>query len=477
MTLQQFLYILWARRKLVAYVLFSTIGLALIVSLVMPKQYKATTAVVVDVKSPDPIAGIVLPGLTAPGYMATQVDIIQSDRVAQRVVKLLKLDADPAVKEKWQEATDGKGSLQSWLADLLQRKLDVKPSRESNVIEIDFSGSNAEFAAVAANAFAQAYIDTVIELRVEPARQYANWFDEQLKAQRERLEVAQKTLSDYQQKNGIVATDERLDYETQKLNDLSTQLTQTQAQGADLSSKQKSGSSDTLPEVIQSPLINDLKSQIAKLESKLKELSGNLGVNHPQYKNSAAELAELRARLRSETNLIANSINSAGRVSHTKEGEILAAIEAQKTKLLELRKQRDEISVLLRDVDSAQKSFDAVSQRMTQTKMESQSVQTNVSILNPAVEPLKPSKPRVLINMLVAAFLGTLMGISFALMAELSQRRIRSLDDMIQVLDLPLLVELDSALPVIRRGAMSWFESLMSIFNSRKKAIAGGGLS
>ena len=109
----------------------------------------------IDVKSPDPIAGIVLPGMISPGYMATQVDIISSDRVAQRVVKLLRMDESPLIKQQWADETEGKGTLIVWLANLLQKKLDVKPSRESNVINIDFSGADPAFAAAVANAFAQ----------------------------------------------------------------------------------------------------------------------------------------------------------------------------------------------------------------------------------------------------------------------------------------------------------------------------------
>ena len=71
MTLQQFLLILRARYKVVLYILLFTVIATLIVSLLLPKQYTAGTAVVVDIKSPDPVAGMVLPGLTSPTYMAT----------------------------------------------------------------------------------------------------------------------------------------------------------------------------------------------------------------------------------------------------------------------------------------------------------------------------------------------------------------------------------------------------------------------
>lgn len=443
MSIEQFLNILRVHHRQIVLVLVATLGATLAATLLQPKQYTASASVVVDVKSPDPIAGIILPGLMAPGYMATQVDIINSDRVAGRVVKLLKLDENPRVIQGWQESTNGRGSVTAWLVDSLQRHLEVKPSRESSVINIAFTTDDGASAAAAANAFAQAYIDATIELRVEPARQYARWFDGQIRTQRERLEAAQKALSEYQQKTGIVVTDERLDFETQKLNDLATQLTQTQGQSAESIGKQKAGDASSLPEVIQSPLINQLKADIARQEGKLGELIGKLGDNHPQLQSARAELAEMKKRLASETVQIASSLNSASRASRQKETEIRAALEAQKRKILELKRQRDEISVLLREVDTEQKAFDAISQRMAQSKLESESIQTNISILTPASEPLTPSKPLLRKNLVVAAFVGTLLGIVMALMIEFRHRRVRSAADLAQFLELPVLAELE----------------------------------
>ena len=223
MTLQQLLLILQARFRAVAATAGLTVLAALAVSLILPKQYTAGTAVVIDVKSPDPIAGLVLPGLISPGYMATQVDIIQSNRVARRVVERLRLDAEPELNERWTEATGGEGDIVDWLASRLQRNLDVKPSRESNVINIAYKGARPDEAARVANAFAQAFIDVNLELKVEPARQNAVWFEEQTLALRNKLESAQQALSAYRQKTGIVSLEESLDFETAKLNGLDPQ--------------------------------------------------------------------------------------------------------------------------------------------------------------------------------------------------------------------------------------------------------------
>jgi chain length determinant protein EpsF len=440
-----------AARKWVALIVFVvTVGTTVVVSLLIPKQYTASTAIVLDVKSPDQVTGLVLQGMMAPGYMATQIDIINSDRVAGAVVKLLKLDTNTTVQQQWRDDTQGRGDLKSWLANLLQKKLDVKPSRESNVININYTGNDPEFAATVANAFAQAYIDVNLDLRLAPARQYAAFFDEQTKAARERLELAQRALSEYQQKNGITSADERLDYENTKLSETSSQLTGIQGQTTDSQSK-RGARGDTVAEVIQSPLINNLKADIARMEAKLTESSINLGKNHPQTQRSESELATLKAQLEAETRKINSSIDTTYQVNKLREQQLRGALASQKERVLLLNRQRDELNVLRRDIDSAQRAFEQVSQRASQSTMESQTNLTNISVLNAASPPVDPSKPKLLLNVLVSIFMGVLLGIGLALVLELLNRRVRSGEDLIEALQMPLLANINSARAIMNR--------------------------
>ena len=307
-----------------------------------------------------------------------------------------------------------------------------------------------------------------LELKVEPARQYAAWFDEQVRQHRDKLEAAQAALSAWQQKTGIVATDERLDYETAKLNEISTQLTIAQGQTADSASKQKSaGGSETLVEVMQNPLINQLKADLARLEAKQQETGVNLGKNHPQTLRTESEIASLKEKIAIETRKVSTSLSTSVTVGKQKEKELLEAIEKQKKKVLELGSQRDELSVLKRDVETAQRAFEAVSQRSAQTRLESQSVQTNIALLNPAAEPTDPSRPKILLNLLVSIFLGGLLGVGVALMLELGNRRVRSAEDIVEAIDLPVLATIGSTLPPPTLG-----ETLKSFFPFRRKPAA-----
>lgn len=445
MTLQQFFLILRARYKFGLLILLLTVTVTVIVSLLMTKQYTASAAVLLDVKSPDQVSGLVLQGMIAPSYMATQVDIINSDRVAKAAVKLLRMDESQSIKEQWIETTQGKGELIDWLAALLQKKLDVKPARESNVIFINFTGANPDFSAAVANAFSQAYMNVNLELRTTPARQYAAFFDEQTTTARNKLDAAQIAMSDYQQENGITTTDDRLDFETAKLNETSSQLTSIQGQTTDSQSKRNNDKADTISDVMLSPLINGLKADIARLDAKIKESNINLGKNHPQTQRNEAELSGLKAQLQAETRKISSSIETTYQVSRQREQQLQGAVRVQKTKVLLLNKQRDEMNVLRRDIESAQRAFEIVSQRGSQATIESQSNQTNLAVLNPAVAPIDPSKPRIFLNLFASIFLGSFLSMALVLMLELKNRILRSEADLLEILELPVLGSIMSA--------------------------------
>jgi chain length determinant protein EpsF len=449
MSLRQFLLVLRARWKLALGVFTGVVLATVVISLLMPKMYTASATVVVDSK-PDPLTVSSYSAQSSTAYIATQVDIISSERVADRVAKILKLDKSPEYIADWKDSTDGKGDITVWIGQNLQKAVVVTPSRDSSVIEISMTWSDPKTAAVLANAFAQAYIDTNIELKVDPAKEYATWFDERSRALRADLEAKQKRLSDYQAETGIVAsTDGRLDIENARLGELSTQLLTIQALRQDSQSRQRQagGDSDSMSEVLQSPYIAGLKADLSKSEAKLQDIATNVGKNHPDYKNAAAEVASLRARLEAETARIMASFSSTTQVNLRRENEIRAALEAQKKRMLDLTHERDQVSVLQNDVATAQRNLDAVTQRLAQSSLESQTQQTNVYLLTTAVEPLKKSSPKYFLNLVVGIFLGGILGLSAALFRELTDKRIREDQDLSQALGVPLFAKIPSIKP------------------------------
>ena len=441
MTFGQFLSILRARWWVVALVLGLTVATTLLVSLLLPRQYTATASVVVDFK-PDPVSAFAFGGGASPAYMATQVDIIQSERVAQRVVRNLKLNENPQVRQEWLDETGGEGNIEVWLASVFQKQMDVVPSRESSVIAVSYKAPDPRFAAGLANAFAQAYIDTALELRTDPARLYSTFFENRAKEARETLEKAQSKVSAFQKQAGIIATDERLDVETARLNELSSQATMMQALLAESASRQaqaQGGQGDRMQEVLNNANVSQLKADISRAEAQLQQLATRLGDKHPQVEEAKASLAELRSRLEAETRKVTGSVTVSANINRQRLGEVQRALQAQRDKVLKMKAVRDEGLVLLRDAENAQRSYDALLQRFTQTSLEGQTTQSNINLLTQATPPLEPSSPRIVLNTLLSIFLGTLLAVGTALLLELKDRRVRNVDDVVEALGLPVL--------------------------------------
>lgn len=440
MSFAQFLSILRARWWIVLGFTAFALAAAMAITYKLPKQYTATASVVIDIK-PDPVSAAVYGGIP-PGFMASQVDIIRSPRVSQRVVRNLRLAENPIVREQWLEDTGGGGTVEQWLATSLTKRMDVVPSRESSVISLSYNAPDPKFAAALANAFVEAYVQTALELRVDPARQYASFFDSRAKAARDALEEAQSRLSAFQRQNGIVVSDERLDVETARLNELSSQLVAIQAMASDSSSRRAqatAGSGDKLQEVLNNPLVAQLRADLGRSEARMQELSSRFGDNHPQVIEQRAAITELRSRLDIETKRVTGGVTVTANIQRQRESELRAALEAQRTRVGKLKAVRDEGSVLVRDVENAQRAFDAISQRLNQTNMESLNTQSNIYVLAQASAPWRPSSPIPILNAIVALATGLVLGISLALVLELRNRRLRTLEEVPAVLGLPVI--------------------------------------
>lgn len=446
MNFLQLLLILKARIRIILVTFIVIVLTAIAVTLVLPKSYKATTSLLLNYKGMDPVTGVILPAQLMPGYMATQVDIIQSQNIALKVVEKLGLAKSPRAEAQFQEATDGKGDINNWLAELLLKKLDVKPSKESSVLEISFNAVEPNFAAAVANAFAENYQSTSVQLKVEPAQKAAGYFGEQIKTLRDNLEAAQGRLSKYQQDHGITNIEQTFDVENMRLNELSSQLSIAQSAAIEARSRSNSVMSNAAdsPDVALSPVIQSLKVDAARAESKLADLSERLGKNHPQYQSAASELAKIRSQLGAEIHSAATSVTGSSNINQQRESELRIQVEMQKKKVLELNRARDEMGVLLKDVETAQKAMDAVTQRFSQTSIEGQSNQSDIAILNPAIPPLKPNSPRLLLSLVLAIMLGGILGIGFGLFAELLDRRVRSRDDISNILGVPVFAIIES---------------------------------
>jgi uncharacterized protein involved in exopolysaccharide biosynthesis len=210
--------------------------------------------------------------------------------------------------------------------------------------------------------------------------------------------------------------------------------------------------------------VQGLKAQVAQGEGKLAELANRVGANHPDFIRLQAEVNSYKARLANELNTATRGIGATAGAARQRFNELSAAFERQKAKVLELKQQREEGALLARDLENAQRIYDSALQRYGQSRMEAQSTQTDVAVLNPAVPPTKHSKPRVFLNILLSVFLGSLLGVGIGFLVELLDRRVRSGQDIAAGLEIPVLAE------VGKKGRR--LEALRRLFRRNRPAIA-----
>jgi len=445
MNLSQLLEVLLGRWKAIAITLLVCMCGALALSFLMSRKYEATATLLVDARGADVLGTSDRTQSPNQVVMTTQADLVTSERVARRVVTMLKLDSDPGLREQWTEDTGGQGDFTNYIAKNLLPFLAVKPVRDSNVLSIVYTSGSAKQAAAVVNAFAQASIDTNLELKVEPAKVFTGWFDERTKILRSNLEAAQAKLSAYQRDNGLINTgDGRVDVENAKLAQLASQLIRIQEARTESNSRQSQalGDAKTSPDVINNSVIASLRTSITTAEANLKQLGAQYGEQHPSVINAREQLAALKTQLESEMQSVAKSLTTTNSVNAQREAETRVALEAQRAKVLSLMNQSSDALVLQRDVDSAQRALEAVTTRQSQTLLESQQQQTNVYLLTPADEPTSPSRPRTKLNVAMAAAFGLLLGLALALWLEARMPLIRSVDDLLAVTELPVLASL-----------------------------------
>jgi polysaccharide biosynthesis transport protein len=440
MNFNQFLRIIRARWILAASIVLVSILGTLIVSMVLPKTYTASASVMADIR-PDPVAAYVAPSALSLTFLATQLDIIKSPSVSQRVVRAMRLTESPEMRERWAKATDKQGDYEAWLGELIGKGLDVKPSRESTVIEITYEGATPAFATALANAYAKAYLETTVQVKVDPARNYASFFEERGKQARERVEQARSKLTAAQREKGIIVTDERIDGETSRLAELATQVSALKSMSAEAlnRSSQAKASPDQTREVLNNAVISSLKADMARQEARLQEMTERYGDAHPLVMETKANIQSLKERVRSETVRVTGSARIDDSVARSREAEAVARYEEQRRKVLALKDARAELQVLEREVDSAQRLYDTIQDRMSQTSLESHTTQSGIYLLSPATEPSSATSPRIVLNVIVAAVLGVLLAIMVVMTFELADRRVRGAFDITNILELPVI--------------------------------------
>lgn len=436
MKFQDYWQIIKQRRQIVFLAFITTVLTTLVGSILWPAKYEGVATIMLDYDSSNPMNISMAVAVVPPSieYVNTQIALIQSRRIAEGVVDMLHLDKVPEIITSFREAKEVNPlffwrapkdmNIRVWLADeFLSKYLKVEPARDSRFLAIKYYSPDPAFSAAVANAFAKAYTDYNLELKVTPFKDAQKWFSEKLKDVKGESDKASEQLRQYQKEKGIIGSASAqggiYDDAIQRLDQINRELATAKAKQYEsrvaLERVERSkGDYDSLPEVIGNSFIQSLKADKIKLETQVTELSGRVGTKHPKYQRLQSELQTIKSKLGSEMFNIVSAIKQDNASAGQRVSALETAVAGLKKEAAGTNLSRYEMDSLNRESETYKQVYETVLKKYNETSLQGDINRTNVFIVDAAVPPTNKFSPKILLNLALAVFVGLFLGVGLA---------------------------------------------------------------
>ena len=445
--------IVLARRRIALAAFVAVVALVTLRSLLTRPVYSGTTELLIERENPNVVSFKEVTQVDAArdDYYQTQYKLLQSRALAQRTVVALNLLNDPefggprdaAQLDAIQKAAPGTSPEMEAAIDKFTRRLDVRPVRNSRLVTVSFEAHRPELAAAVANKLAHVYIAQTLEFRFETSSEAGQWLGTQITEQRKAVEEAEASLQKLKEQEGIVNIEERrtlLDQRLKELgtalNDVKSQRLQTQALAEQM---RKAPNPEELPEVMKSPVGQQLRIELANLERQEAELLQRYLDQHPEVIRVRNQIAETKRKLALEAQAVIRSTENQYKAAAAQEASIASAIEAAKAEALDLSRRSVVYDSAKREVDASKEVLDGLLSRHKETDVASELKASNIRIVDPAAVPTSPTRPRRVRDIALGILLGGFVGIGLAFTVDYLDNTIKGPNDVRMHLNAPLL--------------------------------------
>ena len=413
MSIIQFLRILWARKWIVgACAVFTLLG-GVIVTLVVPPRYEASSRVMLKILEPDPVTGRESTLLNLGPYIATQNELMKDYSVTGPVVDQLGWLSDPNKIAAYQSRPSGDNrDFRRWLAQQVADHTSTELV-SGTILEIRFNSASPNEAKVAAEALRQSYMEYSLAARRRDAARNAEWYSQQAEVAQKRAEDAQVAKANFERENGIIMQGDRAGAE-QDLD--SSRLAALVAAAAAAPTARMSASVTTQ---------STAGLQLAQIDAALAQNAEKLGPNHPQ-------MQQLRAQRALVASVVAQE-QAAARAgpSNTAATEALNhALAAQTTKVISERDKIERLRQLQSEVDLRRDQYKKTAERAAELSLEAGVADPGMTSMGVVVPPTTPSFPKKRLIILGSLALGTAFGLALSILVELLNRRVRGAEDL-----------------------------------------------
>lgn len=379
--------------------------------------------------------------------ITSQVQLIRSRDLARSVAAQLDLSSKPEFNPTLRTrspldkvlaavglAPKPAGTVEDQVLAAYYRKLSVYAVNNSRVIVIDFSSTDPQLAAAAANAVADGYIALQREAKRATTADAAKYLSQQIGELRTKVKEAEAKVENFRSQNDLFASGSTTNttLPQQQLGDLSTELAKVRSEMADARAKAdqiraalKAGVTPNVPEVLNSPLIQRLVEQEVSLRSQIAQLSVTLGPEHPRMKELNAQVANLDRQIADESRKIVDALDAEVSLAQAREKELTGALSRQKVATGQANDAGVELAALQREAAAQRDLLDAYLRRYREAVSREQASlpPADARVISDAAVPADPSFPKVIPMTSAAAIVALLLAIAFVLLRELASGR------------------------------------------------------
>lgn len=464
--------VLRKRFATVAIVFFVVFAISLIATLKEKPVYRAQVLLEIQKENADipTIKDLYELESVSDSYLKTQYTILASDSIARRVIDQLHLDSLAEFNSpKWWSLqrfasaprrqtfalgpapTNHDSVLYQRVLERFQDRLSIEPVSRSRLVTVRFDSNNAELSAHIANALAEDYIDQSLEARWMATQKATDWLSQQLVGIKAKLEKSEEQLQDYARHNGLVflETDKGAseNVANERLQELQEELTKAQADRYEKESVYRlvqSGDYGSLPGVVENKLIQDLSERLAELKREMAQLSTKFNPEYPRVKEIQSQIDEIEATLKEERQRAADKITNEYLAAVRREALVKQALEDQQKQVDVIAEKAVQYNILKREVETNRQLYEGLLQRLKEAGVSASLKASNIRVVDSAEPPAKPAKPRIPLNLAVAALLGLGLGISTAFLQERLDDTLKGADDVERVFGLSALALIPS---------------------------------
>jgi succinoglycan biosynthesis transport protein ExoP len=451
--LLDYLIILRKHQWLIATFLVTVVTVVSIASFKMKPVYVAAARVEVDKESQNtlPFQGVNFEEyVDMEDYIETQIKILQSETLAMQTINALNLSQYPEFGGPSGTIAvphGGAGVARPAILGAFLGHLSVKRVPNSRLIEVQFDSGDPQLAARIANGHVQGYIEQNFRSKYDAITQASGFLSQELEALRIKVEKSEDARVAYERQNQIWQLDEKQNITTQTLGDLNKAVTEAQTSVASSEALYRmavSGNVDLLPEVRNSPVIQDLTRRKAALEDSYTEALEQYGPNYPKVLRIAEQKKEVEESLTRAQNIMVGSIEEDYKTAHQHLELLQEALDRQKTEANDLAEKLVEFHILEHDADSNKQLYDGLLQKLKEAGITAGLRTSNIRVVDPALVPTAPAGPQKTRNIVLSVLVGLVGGIGLALFREYLDNTVKSPDDIESLAGLPSLAVVPS---------------------------------